>query len=59
MTKINDNTKLIKMPALKWGNKLEKLTAYIWSRSTPSLAIIMFMRLVVTYYEINIFHEFF
>lgn len=32
VTKINDNTKLIKMPALKWGSKLEKLTAYVWSR---------------------------
>jgi glycosyltransferase involved in cell wall biosynthesis len=29
-TKINNNTTLTKLPAFKWGNKFQKLIAYIW-----------------------------
>lgn len=30
-TKLTDKVNLIKLPALKWGNKFQKLIAYIWS----------------------------
>ena len=38
-TEINENTKLIKLPAFKWGNYFEKAIAYTWS----NIAIFLYL----------------
>ena len=39
ITEINENTKLIKLPAFKWGNYFEKAIAYTWS----NIAIFLYL----------------
>ena len=42
-TKISDNITLIKLPAFKWGNKIQKLIAYLWN----DIALFLYLLLKV------------
>ena len=53
---LSGKNNLIKLPAFKWGNKLQKLIAYIWSKA--ALLVYLLLRVkrnenIVVYHSLN------